>query len=280
MGESAEFEKLTVLEARLATALDRIATGVAANLPAAAATTGGPLQEAEARAEVAEERLAEARSRVEHLEARLGEARNAPAPAADATDIAALAEERDALARKAATLEAAHAADRDEWNRARAARQAEIDDLRAKVEAAADEGGAAPADAAGGDETAVLREGLDLARYRVKRLREQRRTARAERDEARDLIEEMKARSDLEPDARVAALRSELARLRAAQDDLMETVDGLRAAKAPDAALMDESLIDEIGALKALRASEAAELERILAELEPALAQGGAHARD
>jgi len=52
MGESAEFEKLTVLEARLATALDRIATGVAANLPAAAATTGGPLQEAEARAEV------------------------------------------------------------------------------------------------------------------------------------------------------------------------------------------------------------------------------------
>jgi len=312
MGDSAEFEKLTMLEGRLAAALDRIAVGLG-EMQAQTETlsdpviTSGELEDAAMRAEAAEAQVATLTERVEALEGRLSEAQDALAEAEAANakrdgdtqdddprlaeleaSVASLTEERDGLIGQIDALEAARDADVEEANRVLSDRDARIAALASELEAvvaARDEAvgalaampsqpateapKAAPLDA----DLEDLNEELDFARERLRRLRIERNEARQERDAAQGLIDDATAPPDT-VDTRLTELRAEAARLRSANDDLLEQVSQLREAAQPRVAALDDALLAEVQALRAARASEAAELERILAELTPVLSAG------
>ncbi len=306
MGESAEFEKLTMLEARLAAALDRIGAGIRETAPRLEAfddpgVTSAALEDATLRAQSAEAERDELRARVDHLEAQLSETQASLAEAqqeaapdtSDASDgglaaaeVARLAEERDELSRQVQALEAAREADRDEFNRALNAREADVETLRLELAerdaAPSPEPEPAPApsaeDEAVTEELEALREEVPLLRMRVKRMRQQRQMARAELDEVKDALDEAQGSSAAPSDTRLLSMRGEMAQLRTANDGLMESLDALRAAAQPDITDWDVALTDQVAALQAARRSDAAELERILAELEPVLAAGGSNA--
>lgn len=300
MGESAEFETLTMLEARLAAALDRIATGLGDLQPAPLedpGMTSAMMEDALARADAAEARAAMLDDRARALETRLAEAEAAlgeaeaalaaqaepaepPAePEVSSDDIAALMRERDMLAQRVQALDAGRKADRDEFNRVLSARDEDITGLQGELqelrEAAAEAAArpAPPAEPAGADN----RDMVDIMMVRVRRMRTQRGEARAQRDDALDMLEELKSPTQ-DIDARLTALRSEIVRLRVANDDLVEQLARMRDMSPIDAATVYEALVDEIAALRAARASEAAEIERILDDLGPALAEGGPNA--
>ena len=269
MSDGAEHETLTMLEARLAAALDKIAKGLDARGDAAPALddpgmTSGAFEDAETRAATAEAEAADAQARVSALEAQLAEtqeslaAAEAEAKSADQSDDSAAAA-RDDLARQIKSLEAARQADRDEFNRTLAARDTAIATLKADLEAAKTAADAKP--------DLDDEDSLEAMRVRVKRLRQQRATARAERDEALDLVEELQDRGGTS-DTRLTAMRAELVQLRTANADLLDTIDDLRTAAMADTGALDQAMVDEIAALRAARASEAAELERILADLD------------
>jgi chromosome segregation ATPase len=297
MGESAEFETLTMLEARLAAALDRIASGLSDVQAAPPAPLEDPgmtsamMEDAFARADSAEAQSAALQDRVRALETRLEEAqaalndaetRAAPAPPeVSSDDIAALMQERDMLAQRVQALEAGRKADRDEFNRVLAARDEDITGLQGELqelrEAAADAVATPQSDPAPDANPGGNSEMVEIMLVRVRRMRAQRGEARAQRDDALDMLEELKAPTR-DIDARLTALRSEIVRLRVANDDLVEQLARLRDSGQVDAAAVYEALFDEIAALRAARASEAAEIERILNDLGPALAEGGANA--
>ncbi|MCT4684931.1 MAG: hypothetical protein N4A39_14500 [Roseicyclus sp.] len=267
MGDNAEFEKLTMLEARLAAALDRIAVGLGEAQAMAAvedpAFTSGALEDMQMRVEAAEARSAA-------LEAELGAGRDAAAAQAS------LIAERDAALQRAAALEAAREADRDEAQRALAAQEAELATLRAAAQSAS-----APTDApsdAEAEATAALEAQLAELQGRVGRLRAERAEALAQRDEARDLLEEMQASTGVTPDDRVMALRAEVQELRVINERLAKNLDRMRSANASDPKLLNKALVVELDALKAIRASEAAELSRILSDLEGGATGEGGHA--
>lgn len=256
-GDTGDPETLTMLEARLAAALDKIAQGLAARQDTGdqiddPEMTSAALEDAQARAEGAEARVSELEARIATLEDQLAETQASLTEAETGADGDG---DADALAEKLKSLEAARQADRDEYNRTLAARDTALATLKADLEAAKKSAAAQPAG-----------EDLETLRNRVKRLRQQRAAARAERDEALDLVEELQD-DGADPDARLAAMRAELAQLRTANADLLETIENLRTAAAPDIADMDQAMIDEIAALRAARAAEAAELERIMADL-------------
>ncbi|MDG3040416.1 hypothetical protein [Roseicyclus marinus] len=213
MGDNAEFEKLSTLEARLAAALDRIAMGVGqmrADPPVEdPGITSSAFEDALIRAEAAEARAAELEARVAELEAAVPEI-------ADPSD-----------------------------------QTAEIERLTAQVS--------------------------DLE-TRVTRLRAERAEAIAERDEARDIAEELQAAGGMGPDDRNMALRAEVQELRTINERLTKNLNRLRGENATDPSVLNKALVVELDALKAARASEAAELERILADLDRAGAGEGAHA--
>jgi chromosome segregation ATPase len=243
MGDNAEFEKLSTLEARLAAALDRIATGLGEAVPPAPpedpAVTSSAFEELQIRAQVAEARVAEleaAQARAETLEA-----------------------ERDTLARTMAE------------------RDADLEALRAELAAAL--AAASAPDAGGADAETVDRLTAQVADLEGKlaRLRAERAEALAERDAARDIVEELQA-SAAGPDDRTMALRAEVQELRAINERLTRNINQLRGEHASDPEVLNKALVVELAALKAARASEAAELDRILAELARADAGEGAHA--
>lgn len=269
MGDNAEFEKLTMLEARLAAALDRIAVGLGEAQAMARiedpAFTSGALEDMQMRVEAAEARAAA-------LEAELGAGRDAAAAQAS------LIAERDAALQRAAALEAAREADRDEAQRALAAREAELATLRAAAQSeisAADAPTEVPSEA---EATAALEAQLAELQGRVGRLRAERAEALAQRDEARDLLEEMQASTGVTPDDRVMALRAEVQELRVINERLAKNLDRMRSANASDPRLLNKALVVELDALKAIRASEAAELSRILSDLEGGATGEGGHA--
>ncbi|BDW85682.1 hypothetical protein [Roseicyclus marinus] len=212
MGDNAEFEKLSMLEARLAAALDRIAGGIGQMRAAPPiedpGITSSAFEDAVIRAEAAEARAAE-------LEARLAAFEAAAAPREESADTA------------------------------------EIERLTAQV--------------------AEL-EG------RVTRLRAERAEAIAERDEARDIAEELQAAGGMGPDDRNMALRAEVQELRTINERLTKNLNRLRGENASDPNVLNKALVVELDALKAARASEAAELERILADMDRAGAGEGGHA--
>jgi hypothetical protein len=260
MGDNAEFEKLTMLEARLAAALDRIAVGmgeVQATAPVEdPALTSGAFEDLQMRAEAAEARVAE-------LEAQLAEA-------GGAGDEADLVAERDAALGRVAALEAAREADRDESHRIIAARDAEIEELRTAIAASE------PSDAEDGAE--ALRAQIADLEGKVARLRAERAEAYAERDEARDIAEELQAASGVTPDDRAMALRAEVQELRVINERLTKNIERMRSENATDPKILNKALVVELDALKAIRASEAAELSRILSDLEQGATGEGGHA--
>jgi DNA repair exonuclease SbcCD ATPase subunit len=227
MGETAEFEKLNTLEARLAAALDRIATGLGEAVATAPlqdpAMTSGAMEEAVIRAQIAEARLAE-------LEARLSAAQ------APAEDLNALAAERDSTRAQLEAQDAAHQAYRDEAARILAARDAELAQLQ---------------------------------------------TALAQAQAAAEVQVPPQDSTDAPPiqeDAAVMAMRAEIKDLQQINARLIKNINRLRSEAASDPAILNKALVVELDALRALRASEAAELTRILADLDATEREEGADA--
>lgn len=273
MGDNAEFEKLSTLEARLAAALDRIAMGLgeALDVPRTEdpGITSGAFEDAQIRAEAAEARVAE-------LEALVAERD------AGRADVSALEVERD--------VALAHAEDLSKQGETLtgvvAERDAELETLRTNLAAAQAAAQAAAAQAAvsqGPDaESVATIEGLtaqvaDLE-GKLTRLRAERAEAIAERDVARDIAEEMQAAGGTGPDDRAMALRAEVQELRTINERLTKNLNRLRGENATDPSVLNKALVVELDALRAARASEAAELERILADLDRAGTGEGAHA--
>ncbi len=272
MGDSAEFEKLTELEARLTAALDRISAGLGSQrAPQAPGAEDGTLAEAqEARAE-AETRAAEMTERVDALEARLAETQDALADAqreltevrADASpgiDATALT----ALEGKLAEAEAKRGAAEADL----AGRNAELDEMRVALKTAQEELDAARAEAAGGEEAAQT---IAVLKRRVERARAERNEARLACDAARDLADELREESGQDPDKRILELRRDLRVTRMRAEDLAAQLSLAQSGAVLDAETLDQGLRTEVEALRQLREVEAAELGRIMKELEAGL---------
>jgi hypothetical protein len=295
MGDNAEFEKLSTLEARLAAALDRIAVGLGEAQAAAPiedpTLTSGAFEDLQIRAETAEARVSELEARAAQLEAQIAEATTtAQEEAAPDADILA---ERDAALDRVQALEAAREADRDESHRLLSQRDAEIESLRAALAEAEAQSGAqakahaealaaatAQAEPAQADlsEVEALKARIAEFQDRVTRLRAERAEAQAERDEARDIAEELQAAGGMGPDDRIMALRAEVNELQTINKRLTKNLNRMRGENASDPKLLNKALLVELDAIKATRASEAAELERILADLDGGPAGEDRHA--
>ncbi len=252
MGDNAEFEKLSTLEARLAAALDRIAAGVgeAQTRPMAEdpGITSGAFEDAQIRPTAAEARVSE-------LEAMIAAQ---PAPGENMTPRLTALEADLALA-------SAALADRDATI---AALQADLAAARQAAEQAAHRAlPAVGADAEPDPALAQMSARIADLEGRVARLRAERAEAIAERDEARDIAEELQIAGGMDPDDRAMALRAELQELRSINERLTKNVNRLRSERATDPRVLNKALVVELDALKAARASEAAELDRILADL-------------
>ena len=74
------------------------------------------------------------------------------------------------------------------------------------------------------------------------------------------------------------ALRAELQELRTINERLARNIERLRGEHATDPNVLNKALVVELDALRAARASEAAELDRILADMDGAGAGEGGHA--
>ncbi|WP_439138888.1 hypothetical protein [Roseicyclus sp.] len=245
MGETAEFEKLNTLEARLAAALDRIASGVGEALAQAPledpAQSSASFEDALIRAETAEARIAQLEAQISGL---IDPAQADAAAKAAAATIAAreaeIARLQDSLAAQAAPPPAADNGMAEELT----AKTARITDLEA----------------------------------RLARLRTERDAAIAAQEEARDIAEELQAAAGHHPEERAMTLRAEIKELQVINDRLIKNINRLRGENATDPSVLNKTLVVELDALRAMRASEAAELERILADLDQAETAGGAHA--
>jgi colicin import membrane protein len=275
MGDSAEFEKLSALETRLASALDRIAKRIAVRDVAGEAVAGDAALDAEkSRADAAEAAKAEAEARareladrVAALEARLGEAQEAQAaaeaklaepPVSNEADVARIADLEERLS--------AREADLADLTSARDALAKRVEELEEAAQAQADEQGRAE----------ELDREIAVLKRRVERARQERDEARTARDTAQDLADELAETGGSEPDDRVLALRGELRRLQAAVDEMSRGLDALRSGG--DDADINEALAAQVAALTEARRAEAAELDRILSDLgaNDEAAQGGA----
>lgn len=276
MGDSAEFEKLSALETRLAAALDRIAKGLAAPSggPGADAALRAEAEAAEAARAEAEARAGDLATRVAALEARLDDAQGALAAAearlteagagdARAAELAQALSARDA---KIAEMTASHAALEARLAshaalEARLADHAALEARLAELEAAAAR--------SGGDAGRIeeLEHEAGVLRRRVERARQERDEMRAERDAAQDLADELAEGAGADPEPRILALRAELRRLQSVIDDMSQGLDTLRAAASGGGEGIDGVLAAQVAALTEARRAEAAELGRILAEI-------------
>jgi len=312
MGDTADFEKMTALEARLSAALDRIAT----RLSARPAPEPSGTEADDARVE-AETRAKEAEDRVVALEARLAETQDALSetqsdlqaalaaqaeapdpqmmqPGSDAAALVAL-EGRLAEVEAARGLAMADLAERDAALAEAKAKLAEKDALLAEAQLAleafeATQSGAGPdvgADTAHADTTPPLdadledmEKALAVMGRRVERARAERDAARAACDAVSDLADELREASGADPEERVLELRRELRLMRTRAEDLAAEISLLHSAAGVDVALLDQGLRAEVEALRHLREADAAELDRIVQELQAGLDQqeGTGHA--
>lgn len=305
MGDSAEFEKLSELEMRLATALDRIASGQAALVRAAGAAMD--TSAAEFAREEAEARAGELSQRVALLEAQLSETQDAlneatadlagvrseledaRQPVEAGTDASAMAdlEARVTQAEASRNLAQDTLAEREaelaEKDAALTEARTEADAARAEAEAAqATE--PAPAvvvetDGDGPPDLEDMEKALALMTRRVERARVERDEARVACDRAVDIADELREAMGQTPDERVLELRAQLRMMKTRAEDLAAQLAIVNSGA--DAAEVEQGLVSELEALRQLRAADAAELDRIIADVEsgPHAAGGGsAHA--
>jgi chromosome segregation ATPase len=304
MGDSAEFEKLTEIEARLATALDRIAAGqaalarVGAEDAAAAAQAGA----AEAARQEAEARAVELTERVTLLEGQLSETQDtlnetsetltrvraeleeAKGPVVAGTDASTMAdmEARLTEAEAARNLAQDMLAERDAELEARTAELAEKDAALSEALAGAQVATVPSAASTGGElgaEFEDMEKALAVMTRRVERAREERDEARETCDRAVDIADELREAMGQTPDARVLDLRHQLRLMKTRAEDLAAQLS--IANSSADAAEVEQGIMSELDALRQLRAADAAELDRIIADVEAggsAAGAGGAHA--
>jgi chromosome segregation ATPase len=308
MGDSAEFEKLSELEARLATALDRIASGQAALERAAgdAAGAAAGLGAAELARQEAEARAAELSERVALLEAQLSETQDALSETTadlatarseleDARQPVEAGTDASAMADLEARLTEAEAS-RNLAQDMLAEREAELADkdaaltqARADAEAAAQaaegaEGAdlATPLVASDGDgppDIEDMEKALALMTRRVERARVERDEARIACDRAVDIADELREAMGQTPEDRVLDLRGQLRLMKTRAEDLAAQLAIVNSGA--DAAGVEQGLVSELEALRQLRAADAAELDRIIADVESgpnAAGEGHAHA--
>ncbi|MEO0830802.1 MAG: hypothetical protein AAFY03_10135 [Pseudomonadota bacterium] len=296
MGDSAEFEKLTELEARLATALDRIAAGQAATSAAMPAMDGSA---AEAAREEAEARATELSERVALLEAQLAEtqdalsdatvdltrarseldaARSAPeAPGTDTAAVAALeARLTEAEAERGLAQDALVARDAE-----LAERMAELAEKDAALAEAQAGGGASSDDKAGAEpgdadpDVEDMEKALAVMTRRVERARAERDEAREACDRAIDIADELREATGQTPEERVLELRRQLRLMKVRAEDLAAQLAIVNSGA--DTVEVEQNLVTELETLRQLRAADAAELDRIIADIEggPAAIGGG-----
>lgn len=269
------------LHSRITAAMDRIGVGVEALAAVPVAQPEPQVSEEtgpdpDLAAALEDEKLANAQleERLRTLKARheaeLEELRQQGEPATEGSD-----EDIDALRAEIETLRAA-AEDRSEVE----ALNAELSEARARL-AAVD---AAAADAPDTDAMQAELEGLRSQLEQVEDPEPLRaeinvlRSAMAENEQAADLKSELEMlRAErVSQGAAMARLDEDLQQLRKSNDKLREVNQALREANAAgvgDADLINGALQAEAEALRAARATDAAEAGAILARLEPLLAQ-------
>lgn len=147
-----------------------------------------------------------------------------------------------------------------------------------RIPAAAPAAAPAPAKAAKGDDLAALREALEVEKAanaqlaeRLKAVKERDSHARAQA-EAR--IETMTRQLDLQG-LELARMRKTMTQLREALRMMTEGAAGAT----PEPHLINKAMLAELEALRALRQSEAGEIDEVLAALDPLLSEAEAHAR-
>ncbi|QBX99809.1 hypothetical protein E2K80_02920 [Rhodophyticola sp. CCM32] len=285
MSDTADMEKISALEGRLAAALDRIAAGMGS----LRSQGRGEVEAATAALEAAEARAAE-------LAARLSETEGADGAALAETQVALAAEQaaQADLTEQLRALEASRQASQDELARVAAAHEDQLAELKGELEEArtANEelrGKMAELDAAAGSvtsdpadiETITRLEGeVVVLRRRAKRLRTESQAAQQARDEAQDALDELRAREG--DGGAETTLRGELRQLRLANAALRDASQEMRqiAARgdAVDPDLLNAAMAAELVTLKAERAADAAEMQDILDELTPLVSGDNANA--
>ncbi len=126
----------------------------------------------------------------------------------------------------------------------------------------------APADDASGADAGALETQLEEERFANAQLEER---VKALKDRQDTKIKELETRVSAQRD-QMAALDTELQRLRASSADMREVNAQLRAAASEGVAepeLINRAMMAEVEALSAQRASESAEVDAILKELKP-----------
>lgn len=267
MGDLADFENLSALEKRLSQALDRISTGIKARDEARGAEA-----EAEARA-------TEATERVSALEARLSETQDA---LSEAQSEATSAREEAKAARDEADTARAQAAatpavDTDALSDLKArleASEKQVAEMNAALAEARDALEAAksdPFDVASDAEPEDMEKALAVMGRRVERARTERDQARTACDAATDALDELKEATGADVDARILELRRQLRQMRTRSEDLAAQVSLLQSGASVDAALLDQSLLAEVETLRQMRDTDAAELDRIVQDMQAGL---------
>lgn len=312
MGDIADMKDITEIEARLTRALDRIAAGVAAG-----AGDAGAQAEVEAARQDAEAHAVEAAERVSALEARLAETQDALADAQ--TDLASARAESVAVKAEAAAAHADSVAARAEAEAAalhaaqspgtdaaalaaleqtlaaaqasggaaqaelaeRTAELTEKDAALAEMQAALDAAQTAPVAANEPDaEPEDIEKALAVMGRRVERARIERDQARTACDAATDALDELREATGATVDERVLTLRRQLRLMRTRAEDLAAQVSLLQSGAGVDASVLDQGLLAEVETLRQLRETDAAELDRIVQEMQAGLDAdvGGSHA--
>lgn len=274
MGDLAVFENLRALEKRLSQALDRISSGLKARDEARSAEA-----EAEARA-------AEAAERVTALEARLSETQDALGEAQ--SDVASARAEAEAARAEADTARAQAAAIPSEApadlasdladTTARLAtaetQLAEKDKTLADLQTALSAAQATQAASVlpeADAEPEDIEKALAVMGRRVERARTERDQARAACDAATDALDELKEATGGDVDDRILALRRQLRLMRTRAEDLAAQVSLLQSGASVDASLLDQGLLAEVETLRQLRDTDAAELDRIVQDMQAGL---------
>ncbi|MFW8593214.1 colicin transporter [Cribrihabitans neustonicus] len=292
------------LQGRIQAALERIGAGTRALEAARAAEVARAAEtavsngagNAELEQELEEERLANAQleERLKLLNARLKEAEG-KAGGGSGSEMAALQAELQLLRNEAgdpaekqalraevkrlkAEMEAAAngaASEREALEDRLAEAQAENSDLKRQIEELSAAVGTAGGNGAPDAEVAALREQLETAESALAQAQQQVQAAQAGDSE-------LAAASRQDVDAELARqnemlirLDSELQQLRQANEELRASNTALRAANAEgvgDASLINASMEAEIEGLRAAQASDQAQVNAVLAKLEPLLA--------
>ncbi|OIQ29504.1 MAG: hypothetical protein BM562_11180 [Alphaproteobacteria bacterium MedPE-SWcel] len=259
-------EQIEELQSRIEAALDRIGGGVTALEEKHASQPVPTLEEldmqkhAELLAEIADEKMANAQleERLKLLRGRLSEMEETVKAVEGGADLIAL------QAELAETRDAAPAPEAEEV----AVLKAEVGRLKQELESARN---------SAASETERLQDDLTEANAQIEQFQAQLDETPAAPSGAAAMADAapVDAGAGAELDMRLSELDGELQTLRASNDQLREANAALRAANAEgvgDATLINAALEAEVEGLRAARATDQAEVNAVLARLEPLLA--------